>query len=108
VTEYLTCICNARCCDGKGCKRSYHLPCLNPPLQDTPPGVWLCHLCVRKKVESGVHSVSEGIESIWDVKEGEVNSQLLDFQAAQSQLSSIFRRLVYVRAFDMKREITMK
>ncbi|ONK79623.1 uncharacterized protein A4U43_C01F8260 [Asparagus officinalis] len=57
------------CCDGKGCKSSYHLSCLSPPLQDIPPGVWLCHFCFRKKVELGVYSVSDGIESVWDVEE---------------------------------------
>lgn len=29
-------------------------------------------MCVRKKIETGVHSVSEGVESIWDEREVEV------------------------------------
>ncbi|CAL9071573.1 unnamed protein product [Musa textilis] len=57
-------------CDGKGCNRSYHLSCLDPPLQDTPPGVWLCIFCIKRKIEFGVYSVSEGIDSIWNIKEG--------------------------------------
>nr|XP_029117149.1 uncharacterized protein LOC105033425 isoform X2 [Elaeis guineensis] len=61
------------CCDGKGCKRSYHLTCLDPPLQIIPPGLWLCIRCVKKKIEFGEHSVSKGIESVWDVKEGMQN-----------------------------------
>ncbi|XP_059659462.1 helicase protein MOM1-like isoform X3 [Cornus florida] len=60
------------CCDGKGCKRTYHISCLDPPLNDVPLGVWHCKWCVKKKIEYGVHSVSEGIESIWDTREVEV------------------------------------
>ncbi|KAG6678574.1 hypothetical protein I3842_14G087500 [Carya illinoinensis] len=61
------------CCDGKGCRRGYHLSCLNPPFNILLPlGVWHCISCVRKKIESGVHSVSQGIESIWDEREVEV------------------------------------
>ncbi|XP_059297528.1 uncharacterized protein LOC132050331 isoform X1 [Lycium ferocissimum] len=59
-------------CDGRGCKRCYHLSCLDPPLDDFPPGAWHCTWCVKKKIESGVHSVTEGVESIWDVREVEV------------------------------------
>jgi hypothetical protein len=58
-----------RCCDGRGCRRSYHLSCLDPPLEDVPLGVWHCVACIKKKMESGVHSVSEGVESIWDERE---------------------------------------
>ncbi|KAJ9698071.1 hypothetical protein PVL29_007263 [Vitis rotundifolia] len=62
------------CCDGKGCKRSYHLACLDPPLGDIPHGIWHCMLCVKKKTELGVHAVSEGVESIWDTREVELPS----------------------------------
>lgn len=62
---------NLRCCDGKGCKKSYHPSCLDLPLDDVPT-VWHCLSCVQKKIESGVHSVSEGVESIWDSREVEV------------------------------------
>lgn len=61
-----------RCCDGKGCERSCHLSCLEPPLKDVPLGAWHCNQCTRKKIESGVQSVSEGVESIWDSREVEV------------------------------------
>ncbi|OMO91541.1 hypothetical protein COLO4_18304 [Corchorus olitorius] len=64
------------CCEGKGCQRSYHLSCLEPPLKEFPLGVWLCPICVRKKIESGVHSVSEGIEAIWDSREVEASQGL--------------------------------
>ncbi|KAM3375753.1 helicase protein MOM1 isoform X3 [Capsicum galapagoense] len=59
-------------CNGRGCRRCYHLSCLDPPLDDFPPGAWHCNLCVKKKIESGVHSVTEGVESILDVREVEV------------------------------------
>ncbi|KAL4335632.1 hypothetical protein GQ457_07G034500 [Hibiscus cannabinus] len=57
------------CCHGKGCQRSYHLSCLEPPLEEFHLGAWYCQDCVRKKLESGVYSVSEGIEAIWDSRE---------------------------------------
>uniref|UniRef100_A0A1D1XN98 Helicase protein MOM1 n=1 Tax=Anthurium amnicola TaxID=1678845 RepID=A0A1D1XN98_9ARAE len=56
------------CCDGKGCKRSYHLSCIDPPLKEVPFGNWHCLSCVRKKIELGVHSVSEGMESVLDAR----------------------------------------
>ncbi|KAH7669843.1 DNA helicase protein [Dioscorea alata] len=57
------------CCDGKGCKRSFHLSCLDPPLDVVPLGIWLCHLCMKKKLEVGVYSISEGIEIVLDKKD---------------------------------------
>ncbi|XP_062082123.1 helicase protein MOM1 isoform X2 [Humulus lupulus] len=60
------------CCHGRECKRSYHPTCLDPPMDDVPLGVWYCLMCVRKKLESGVHSVSEGVESICDDRVVEV------------------------------------
>ncbi|XP_073301041.1 uncharacterized protein [Primulina huaijiensis] len=57
------------CCWGSGCSRCYHLSCLDPPLTCALPGVWHCPLCVYKKLALGVHSVSKGVESIWDVRE---------------------------------------
>ncbi|KAF3454976.1 hypothetical protein FNV43_RR05424 [Rhamnella rubrinervis] len=57
------------CCDGRGCKRNYHLSCLDPPMADVPFGDWYCLTCVMKKIKSGVHSVSEGVESILDARE---------------------------------------
>jgi hypothetical protein len=58
-----------RYCCGKGCKRRYHPTCLDPPLKSLPIGFWHCIRCVKKKLELGVHSVSEGVESIWDSRE---------------------------------------
>ncbi|KAL5709957.1 DNA helicase [Ranunculus cassubicifolius] len=56
-------------CGGKGCKRNYHCYCLDPPLKAAPLGVWHCFQCIKKKIQFGVYSVSEGIESICDVRE---------------------------------------
>jgi hypothetical protein len=44
---------------------------LDPPLKDVPPNDWYCPDCAYKRIICGVHSVSKGIESIWDVKEDE-------------------------------------
>ncbi|XP_068667120.1 uncharacterized protein [Aristolochia californica] len=57
------------CCDGKGCGRSYHLSCLDPPLKDVPFGAWHCLSCVKKKIKFGLHSISDGVESICIVRE---------------------------------------
>lgn len=61
------------CCVGKECKKSFHLFCLDPLLDDVPPGDWYCPCCVNKKIVLGVRSVSEGIESIWEAREVEVS-----------------------------------
>ncbi|KAK1389524.1 PHD-type domain-containing protein [Heracleum sosnowskyi] len=62
-------------CSGQGCKRRFHLSCVNPPLSYVPPGVWHCAWCTDRKIKFGLHSVSEGIESIWDVREVLSNNQ---------------------------------
>lgn len=61
-------------CDGKGCKRRYHLSCMDPPF-DVSLGIWLCIICTKKKLQFGVYSISEGIESLWDVKDGVDNNK---------------------------------
>ncbi|KAK9168763.1 hypothetical protein Syun_000903 [Stephania yunnanensis] len=61
-----------RSCDGKACKRSFHFDCIDLPSVDVSPGDWHCMWCVKKKIKSGVHSVSKGVESIWDVRETDV------------------------------------
>ncbi|KAF3340375.1 Autoimmune regulator [Carex littledalei] len=35
------------CCEGQGCSKTYHLKCLDPPLQEVPSGVWLCSTCIN-------------------------------------------------------------
>lgn len=55
-------------CAGKGCSKSYHFSCVNPPFIVDQLGVWHCACCVEKKVEIDVYSVSEGVESVLDAK----------------------------------------
>jgi hypothetical protein len=38
-------------------------------------GIWLCTLCTKKRLQFGLFAVSEGIESLWDVKEGVQNNK---------------------------------
>ncbi|KAG9445638.1 hypothetical protein H6P81_011766 [Aristolochia fimbriata] len=52
------------CCDRKGCGRRYHLSCLDPSMNDVPFGAWYCLSCIEKKMKFGVHSISDGVESI--------------------------------------------
>ncbi|KAB2018565.1 hypothetical protein ES319_D08G237600v1 [Gossypium barbadense] len=80
-------------CHGKGCQRSYHLSCLEPPLEEFHLGVWYCLSCVRKKLESGVYSVSEGIEAIWDSRELEA---LEDGLRGQKQYFVKYKGLAHV------------
>ncbi|KAI3917087.1 hypothetical protein MKX01_003536, partial [Papaver californicum] len=80
------------CCDGEGCKKSYHLKCLDPPLKKVPIGVWHCVCCVKKKVESGVHSLSGGVDSILDDREVE----LADSERVQKQYLVKYRCLAHV------------
>ncbi|XP_026415327.1 helicase protein MOM1-like isoform X2 [Papaver somniferum] len=80
------------CCDGEGCKKSYHLKCLDPPLKNVPIGVWHCVFCVKKKVDSGVHSLSGGVGSILDAREVE----LADSEGVQKQYLVKYRCLAHV------------
>ncbi|CAH0473284.1 unnamed protein product [Peronospora belbahrii] len=36
-------------CDGKNCKREYHMNCLVPPLVAVPPGEWFCPDCEKDR-----------------------------------------------------------
>ncbi|KAL5225839.1 hypothetical protein ABZP36_012478 [Zizania latifolia] len=78
--EYMCAVCKHRetpgilmSCSGKGCKNWYHNSCLDPPLEYVSLGIWLCTLCTKKRLQFGVYSVSDGIESLWDVKDGAQN-----------------------------------
>ncbi|CAL5194047.1 unnamed protein product [Lathyrus oleraceus] len=57
------------CCCGKRCGRRYHPSCLDPPLKFLPIGFWYCICCNEKKIKLGVHSVSKGVETIFDSRE---------------------------------------
>ncbi|KAM0858104.1 hypothetical protein ACQ4PT_048039 [Festuca glaucescens] len=60
-------------CDRNSCKRKYHVSCLGLPVECVSPGIWWCSICTKERLLSGVYSVTEGIESLWDVKEGVQN-----------------------------------
>ncbi|KAL5199924.1 hypothetical protein ABZP36_021127 [Zizania latifolia] len=62
-------------CDGKGCKRSYHISCLDPWLEYFSPGIWFCTICTEKRLLFGIHSIADIIESVWNVKEGMQNGK---------------------------------
>jgi hypothetical protein len=60
-----------RSCDGKGCQSRYHISCLYPSLEYLSPGIWFCTSCTNKRFQFGIHSIVDGIESVWDVKDAE-------------------------------------
>ncbi|XP_019187024.1 PREDICTED: chromodomain-helicase-DNA-binding protein Mi-2 homolog isoform X2 [Ipomoea nil] len=68
------------CCAGKGCGRKFHLPCVDPPLTYFPLGAWYCIWCVKKKMELGVHAVSEGVESILDSRGADCENEVMHKQ----------------------------
>jgi chromodomain-helicase-DNA-binding protein 3 len=35
------------------------------------PGIWFCTSCTKKRLQFGLHSIVDEIESVWDVKEAE-------------------------------------
>lgn len=95
----MTFMSNIRCCDGRGCKNNYHVSCLNPPMDDVPFGVWCCLTCVMKKIESGIHSVSEGVESIWDAREVEVSDVDGMQEITMYKLKSCFGLFAFLKFF---------
>ncbi|XP_020210797.1 chromodomain-helicase-DNA-binding protein 3 isoform X2 [Cajanus cajan] len=65
------------CCCGKGCQRRYHPSCVNLPFNYIPLGFWHCIRCIKKKIELGVHSVSEGVSTILDFTEEGSNNNVM-------------------------------
>ncbi|KAI3919096.1 hypothetical protein MKW98_016649 [Papaver atlanticum] len=59
-------------CSDKGCKKTYHLKCVDPPLKDVPPGDWYCFCCVKKNSESGVLSLLGAVKSNLDAAQLEL------------------------------------
>ncbi|KAL9244340.1 hypothetical protein vseg_018127 [Gypsophila vaccaria] len=59
-------------CSGKACRRSYHPSCLRTPEENSHISFWYCSECMKKKLAHGVHSLSEGLESILDAREVEL------------------------------------
>ncbi|EPS71333.1 hypothetical protein M569_03426, partial [Genlisea aurea] len=57
------------------CNKDDQLLWVNYPLiANAIPSVWHCSECVKKKLLFGVHSVSDGVESIWDVREVQLSN----------------------------------
>lgn len=53
-----------RCCDGGDCRKTFHLKCLNPPLEEVPTDAFFCPSCLaeastRPGVEVVINSVVE-------------------------------------------------
>jgi len=39
---------SCRCCDGRGCRKTFHLQCLDPPLEEVPETAFYCPSCLAK------------------------------------------------------------
>ncbi|KAI3919097.1 hypothetical protein MKW98_016650 [Papaver atlanticum] len=74
------------CCDGKGCKKNYHLKCLDPPLKVVPPGDWYGPCCAKKNRESGVNSLPRAVESNLDA----VEVELADSQGTDTTKNNLY------------------
>ncbi|KAM7260184.1 hypothetical protein ACFE04_015925 [Oxalis oulophora] len=88
-------------CGGRGCKRSYHLSCFDPPFEDVPLGVLHCRLCVTKKMESGILSVSDGVELICSTREVEdleveLNDKGLEREKKEKQYLVKYQGLAHI------------
>ncbi|KAI3962250.1 hypothetical protein MKX01_030800 [Papaver californicum] len=99
------------CCYGKGCKKNYHLKCLDPPLKGVPLGLWHCACCVKKNI--GVQSLPGAVESNLDAVEVELaNSKGVDTSKnnfcnkndSNDCVEELKRRLVRVAASEHKSE----
>ncbi len=44
-----TCWYTCRCCDGKRCRNTFHLGCLDPPLLEVPTSKFFCPSCSQKR-----------------------------------------------------------
>ena len=42
-------------------------------MNDIPIGSWHCSVCVQKKIESSIHSMSDGPESLGNARDVEVS-----------------------------------
>ncbi|CAM0955492.1 unnamed protein product [Alopecurus aequalis] len=60
-----------RSCDGKACQSRYHISCLDPSLKYLSSGIWFCTSCTKKRFQFGLHTIVDGIDSVWDVKKAE-------------------------------------
>ena len=83
-----------RCCDGEGCLLTYHLFFLDPPLDQVPPGDWLCPTCSYKETLSDLLLVPTTVDSIWDSKESDIIDDALSESLIMGNASSQRHRTV--------------
>ncbi|XP_047078989.1 uncharacterized protein LOC124689514 [Lolium rigidum] len=83
-----------RSCDGKGCQTRYHISCLDPSLEYLSPGIWFCASCTNKRFQFGLHSVVDGIESVWDVQEAEGMQNSMLYFVKYKNLAHVHNRWV--------------
>uniref|UniRef100_A0A0E0PSC4 Uncharacterized protein n=1 Tax=Oryza rufipogon TaxID=4529 RepID=A0A0E0PSC4_ORYRU len=62
--------------------------------------IWLCTLCTKKRLQFGLFAVSEGIESLWDVKEVKWKDLGYEYATWELETSSF---LCTPEAKDLKR-----
>ncbi|KAK1660933.1 hypothetical protein QYE76_049092 [Lolium multiflorum] len=83
-----------RSCDGKSCQSRYHISCLDPSLEYLSPGIWFCTSCTKKRFQFGLHSIVDGIESVWDVKEAEGMQNSKQYFVKYKNLAHVHNRWV--------------
>ncbi|XP_047054562.1 uncharacterized protein LOC124660777 isoform X1 [Lolium rigidum] len=83
-----------RSCDGKGCQSRYHISCLYPSLEYLSPGIWFCTSCTNKRFQLGIHSIVDGIESVWDVKDAEGMQNSKHYFVKYKNLAHVHNRWV--------------
>ncbi|KAK9676594.1 hypothetical protein RND81_11G087600 [Saponaria officinalis] len=81
-------------CSGKACRRSYHPSCLRTPEESSHISFWYCSECIKKKLALGVHSLSEGIESILDAREVELTNS--EGSLKEKQYFVKYKRLAHI------------
>ncbi|CAM0948022.1 unnamed protein product [Alopecurus aequalis] len=83
-----------RSCDGKSCQSRYHMSCLDPSLDYLSPGIWFCTSCTKKRFHFGLHSIVDGIESLWDVKEADEMQNSKQYLVKYKNLAHVHNRWV--------------
>lgn len=84
-------------CDGKDCKREFHMNCLNPPLLTVPPGDWYCPDCAKDPSKQVAENSASGDDMLSaDEKEsapGEASVKKSKREKIKSKEPSLKRKL---------------
>ncbi|KAI3962249.1 hypothetical protein MKX01_030799 [Papaver californicum] len=88
------------CCDEKGCKKNYHLKCVDPPLKGVPPGDWYCFSCVKKNIESGVLFLPGAVESNLDA----IEVELADSEGVDTTKNSLCNKIDFNDSVEKLKE----